>query len=218
MGLFDFLKKPKIDYSTYSLTQLAELVDDRIALLKEKRSSDIVGAYIDKLLFLPESEGGFGLNPKTDTMIAHIIISYGVYQLGAYKSLGKYSGGTVKNYWIEYARLFYKADIHCDDIIFSGAFNCIKDLIKNDDLDIECLGDSESWLFLPLLYEGDKETVIYKIKACDLLFESDGLEQYGVFKKDANGNPTDEYITPEDILSIDNEKDIKDYLHYHQTR
>ena len=53
-----------------------------------------------------------------------------------------------------------------------------------------------------------------KIKCCYLCLYRDFRETYGLFKQDENGNPTDEYITIEDVLSC---KSLKGFLYKHQT-
>lgn len=53
-----------------------------------------------------------------------------------------------------------------------------------------------------------------KIKCCYLCLYRDFRETYGLFKQDENGNPTDEYITIEDVLSC---KSLKGFLYKHQS-
>ncbi len=236
MGLFK--KKSKIDYTALSLEELAKSVDKIAELWKtqfdssvkltdeekilNKHSIEIQFAYFDKLLYSPEAEGGFGwvkgeISGTLESNV-HRVLRYKLTELGSYKSFGKYTAGMIRNHWIEFARLLGEAKIACTTGDFIWIFDgTIAPLVEQGKLPVDRLVEEDSWLVSPLLYKGDKDTIIYKIKACTKFFENHGAEEFGLYKKDENGNVTSEYITPEDLLPIETEADVRDFLNYHQT-
>ena len=85
----------------------------------------------------------------------------------------------------------------------------------NEDTKEEYLYNPESYVYDKRLLLGDKETIEYKLKAC--YFISLKSEEYELFRRDENGNKTEEYITPSDILPLTTENDIIEFIDYIQS-
>lgn len=75
----------------------------------------------------------------------------------------------------------------------------------------------DSFLYDKRLYNCDNDTQIKKLNTCALMVINDLHIEYGLFKKDENGEPTAEYITMDDILKYNTSREIADFLDYSQT-
>ena len=200
MGLFDIFKKKKKPTleETYMARDLREIENSILSMGGFTKTED-KEAYIYKIFFSSEVEGGFGLpiEKKDEIMGGYIKSKTSSICLGLYKK-----GKNLNNYLLEYARIFFGKGLkEADYLVMCTALDRIHyywakiyrdSEIGQDSIQIfyrNFISNPESFLYDQRLYQGDRNFVEYKINFCFNVFYFDNFSKLR------------EQMTEEEVLS-----------------
>ena len=230
MGLFNLFKRNKVNpaeiLKDVSLEDLAAVIGEGIGDYYAKKrkpelSSDskiyvaCFDEYFKKLVYGDVSNGGFGGNEKLFfDSLAESFFSQSVKSDGIKNYQGKL---VVYNYKLEFLRNYIRSGNTTPlkrewvELIF----NIVED--ETSAFGEKAIVNRHHDIYIPWVYEGDDDFVLYKIKTVTFLSDSAKLAEWGLYRPDKNGNPTDEFVTVLDLIRFDNQVDLMSYLDSLQT-
>ena len=173
--------------------------------------------YFDKLVRSPEEQGGFGGNSLLDLDSFDSLRRWFFNNLtdwrDFYKSAGKYSGGCITNYGLEYIRICINKKFKTP---LSGYWmEQLEGLWKLDDdelvLNPALIVDRNCFIYDSRIYDnGTYDEVFHKLKSCLYLYTQ--KKNGRVIKQfDGNHEPTGKVLTLEDLLNVSS-ADVPDFL------
>lgn len=222
-------------YSEKSLWELSDMIGRGLDNYEDKMSIDekygLCEAYLGKLLRAPVGEGGMGLSDEAVIKELTESLYFDVYRYGVYKRKSNVMGSIIINYTFEYMKNYLSAGNKIRNPVFINCFLLIRKAVRSKEENVEDFEQEEYGLFYeqiadqscaiynPWIYRnGDDDFILYKLKCAILLSDDNYLEEFGLYRKDKDGETTDEYITIDDLIKFENKQDVRDFLDFCQTK
>ncbi len=214
-------------YENKTLEELVDMLQD-YSLCDSGSKSAIVIAYVDKLFWLSEEQGGFGLTKNGEYFFnAQLELAHSYYEKGIYGGKNQYGQEVILNYDFVFVKNFLKKNHRTGDDLYIDKFlKLVNDRIEANLILKEILLDENCLLYDPWIMENDdpemseddkRELAVYKFKVILFVFcESGNLEKYNMFKR-VHGIPTDEYLTFEDFKPLKTLKQLRCFLDNNST-
>lgn len=210
MGLFDVFKKKKpIDWSTKSIKELEGVIQSKSYPSDDDKQFCIM-TYINKLVTSSTAIGGFNANASflSDTK-ARFYLKLSIERLGIYTTTNSYGQLHIQNYILCFVKNYIanklpspiSPDYLKEIMTWFKVFSSDDEFDPNDEVLIkQLIADSTSALYSPGLYT---KFGSYKFFIAINLCSSKFVEDHCLFRKDAQGNFTDEHLSVIDIIDMD---------------
>lgn len=186
----------------------------------------IAEAYLHNLIFSSKEQGGLGISVDNKEKICKSTLFYrwksnlDVYEdAELYKIPNKFAknGGMINNKKYELLIILEEKGLldkleEYDIMIESLIGYSIDD--KKRKLIVEYFCDRNSFVFDERMTVGDEKTIKARFSLCKTVMRPESLEILGMFKRDENGEKTEEYITLEDVLPLKTAEEVNEFIQY----
>lgn len=186
----------------------------------------IAKAYLYNLFFTNKEFGGLGLSKENEEIIcnselfnrwASDLDIYGDRELYKIPNSFAKNGGMIKNKKYELLNILEEKGL-LDKLAAYKIMICSLTNYSLDDekreLIVEYFCDRESFVFDERMTVGDERTIEARFSLCRTVMRPESLEILGMFKRDENGEKTEEYITLEDVLPLKTEEEVSEFIQY----
>lgn len=187
----------------------------------------IAEAYLYNLIFSSKEQGGLGISVDNKEKICKSTLFYrwksnlDVYgDAELYKVPNRFAknGGMINNKKYELLNILEEKGLLDKleeyDIMIESLIGYSIDDKKREKI-VEYFCDRESFVFDERMTVGDEGTIKARFSlCCTVVKRPEWLERLQMFKRDENGEKTEEYITLEDVLSLKTEAEIAEFFQY----
>ncbi|MDE6618476.1 MAG: hypothetical protein K2K13_05585 [Clostridiales bacterium] len=197
-----------------TLEQLQEKIEN-LPYYDEWHDKPLYSAYTHKLFKTPIENGGLGVPHAKELLSSWCmdVVYRSISRHGPYMNYGKFSGKKIQNYLFVYIQQYAK---HVNKKFNVECLKAVENAICGEYLSNDIIEDEQSFLYDARFYESNDP--FYKLSTAIRLSNNEFLDEFGLYKKDTDGNATDEFITPWDVADMFEKADIVDFVNYCQTR